>query len=221
MTDDRKSALALIAGSAGTLVTMAFHPTGHELLAPGQLDHMTFVVVATHALALVSIPILFLGALGIARRLASPDRMPIAALVFYGFGLVGAMMAAVASGLVAPQLARKLAQAEPAARDMWDMAMHFNGMVNQSFAILFVVASSLAILLWSISIVRSAALARSIGYYGGLLGLATIALILSGTLRLNVHGMGMVVLGQSIWYVIIALTMWEGAGSKPSRDTSA
>ena len=43
MTDERKSAIALIAGSIGGIVTMAIHPTaGHGPLTPNQVDALAF-----------------------------------------------------------------------------------------------------------------------------------------------------------------------------------
>src|SRR5271165_1869301 len=85
MTDDRKSGLALIAGSVGLIITMALHPVGHDLLVPGQFDRIARLVVAVHTLALVCIPVMFLGAMGLSRRLASPDRLSLCAVVAYGF----------------------------------------------------------------------------------------------------------------------------------------
>ncbi len=38
MTDDRKSCLALIAGSTGGIITMMFHPTRSDLFATGQFE---------------------------------------------------------------------------------------------------------------------------------------------------------------------------------------
>ena len=35
MTDDRMSGMALIAGMAGSIITMAFHPTAHDLTTSG------------------------------------------------------------------------------------------------------------------------------------------------------------------------------------------
>src|SRR5438105_13161148 len=74
MTDDRKSSLALIAGSTGTIITMMFHPTAADLFAPGQFAKVAKVVTAVHALGLLCMPIIFLGTLGLCQRLASTER---------------------------------------------------------------------------------------------------------------------------------------------------
>jgi hypothetical protein len=81
MTDDRLSGLALIAGSGGTIITMSLHPTGR--VAAAQVESMIHVLIAVHALALACVPIQFLGAWGLSRRVASPDRLAVAGLVLY------------------------------------------------------------------------------------------------------------------------------------------
>ena len=103
MTDDRKSGIALITGMAGTIITMALHPTGHDLVSEHAASMMQ-LNVAVHTLALVCVPILFLGALGLTQRLASPNRLALSGLVLFGFAEVAVMIAAAASGLITPGL---------------------------------------------------------------------------------------------------------------------
>jgi hypothetical protein len=209
MTEDRKSGLALIAGSIGLIITMALHPTGHDLLAPGQFDGIARLIVAVHTLALASIPVMFLGTLGLSRRLATPDKVSVCALVAYGFAGIAAMNAAALSGLVAPGLARQMAAATPGSEttNLWSVLFTYNGFLNQAFAMVFVVASSVALTLWSASILRNGVLTRGVGVYGCVLGPLTVVAVLSGHLRLNVHGFGLVVLGQAIWFVIVGVSL--------------
>jgi hypothetical protein len=108
MTDDRNSGIALIIGMAGTIM-MALHPTGHDL-ASGHAAAMMQLNVAVHTLALVCVPILFLGALGLTQRLASPNRLALSGLVLFGFAEVAVMTAAAASGLIAPGLFRHMSR---------------------------------------------------------------------------------------------------------------
>jgi hypothetical protein len=209
MTDDRKSGLALIAGSTGLIITMALHPVGHDLLVPGQFDRIARLVVVVHTLALVCIPVMFLGALGLSRRLASPDRLSLCAVVAYGFACVAAINAAAVSGLVAPGIARQMAAADPAGgtAKVWSVLFTYSGSLNQAFALVFVVASSAALALWSAGILRNAIFARGLGVYGCILGSLTVVAVLSGHLRLNVHGFGLVVLGQAIWFVLAGILL--------------
>ena len=208
MTDDRKSGLALIAGMVGTIITMAFHPTGHDLAAPEHAASMMQVNVAVHSLALVCIPILFLGALGLTRRLASPNRLALAGLVLFGFAEVAVMIAATASGLVAPGLIHHMS-ADPGMADTWRAVLQLDGHLNQAFALIFVVASSVAIVLWSAAILKGNTFSRGLGIYGCILGPLTVIAVLSGHLHLNVHGFGLIMLGQAIWFICCGVTLWR------------
>src|SRR4029077_20779720 len=114
MTDDCKSGLALIAGSAASIITMSLHPTGHDIFVPGRFHAVAQIAVAVHASALLSLPLLFLGASGLSLRLAAPNRLAWAGLVIYAFALLAVMNAAVASGLIAPGLGPRLPAGSPA-----------------------------------------------------------------------------------------------------------
>jgi hypothetical protein len=209
MTDDRKSGLAFFIAMTGTIITMALHPTGRDLGGgAGHADHMMQLNVAVHSLVLVCIPILFLGALGLTRRLAAPDRLALSGLVLFGFAEVAVMIAAAASGLVAPGLFHHIA-ADPDKADMWRAVLTLNGHINQAFAMIFVVASSIAIVLWSAAIFKSNTFSRPIGIYGCILGPLTIVAVISGHVRLNVHGFGLIILGQAIWFVCNGISLWR------------
>lgn len=208
MTDNRMSGAALIAGMVGFIITMALHPTGRDLVSPEHSASMMQLNVAVHSLALVCIPILFLGALGLTRRLASPNKLALAGLVLFGFSEVAVMIAAGVSGLVTPGLIHHMV-AEPAMADTWRAALQLSGHLNQAFALIFVVASSVALVLWSTAIVRSNLLSRPLGIYGCLLGPLTILAVLSGHLRLNVHGFGMIALSQAVWLISAGVLLWK------------
>ncbi|MBZ5491429.1 MAG: hypothetical protein LAO76_10900 [Acidobacteriia bacterium] len=218
MTDDRKSGIALITGMAGTIITMALHPTGHDLIS-GHAASMMQLNVAVHTLALVCVPILFLGALGLTQRLASPNRLALSGLVLFGFAEVAVMIAAAASGLITPGLFHHMSEAGPAAADAWRAAMALNGHLNQAFALIFTVASSVAIVFWSAAILKSSIFNRALGIYGCILGPLTILGVLSGHIRLNVHGFGMVVIGQAVWFISAGVILWNEK-QEPAQPTS-
>ncbi len=202
MTDERKGGLALIAGSFGLIATMSFHPSGHDLFRPGALDESSALAYASHALAIAGMAVTLLGAIALSRRAASSDRSAVAALVAYGLSVVAGTAAAVASGFVGPGLVREILETtDAAARETWHAVLAYNFRVNQAFSRVLVVASSTAIVLWSAAIVRSRALHRAVALYGLLIGPAAVVAVLSGRLRLDVHGLGLVVLAQSAWFI--------------------
>lgn len=202
MNDDRLGGIALIAGAVGGLVTMLLHPTGHDLFAPGHFAPAAFLAAAVHALAIASMPVSFLGALALSRRVESPLRLAVAALVVYAFAAAAGMMAAIVSGFVGPGLAREIVGAETSAGQAWRIVLDYNHRINQEFARTYVVASSAAIVLWSASILKSRSLAPGVAIYGLLVGPAIVLAVVSGHFPLDVHGFGLIVLAQAVWFVV-------------------
>jgi hypothetical protein len=219
MTDNRMSSIAFFVGMTGTIITMALHPTSQDVASPGNAGHMMQLNVAVHSLALVCIPILFLGALGLTHRLAAPNRLALSALVMFGFADVAVMIAAAASGLIAPGLFHHMA-ANPGMAEAWRAVLILNGHLNQAFAMIFVVASSAAIVLWSAAILRSAGFSRLLGIYGCIIGPLTVIAVISGHIRLNVHGFGIVVLVQAVWFISAGVLLWK-EDQPPAQLTSA
>lgn len=188
---------------------MSLHPTGHDLFAPEQLEPMARMTMFVHVLALGWMPTLFMGAWGLSRQLKSPGRLSIVALVMYGFGMVAAMIAAAVSAFIFLNLARQIATGTPAAGDAARILFNYNVEIVQAFTRVLVLMSSVAIVLWSISVVKIRQLGTSLGIYGCILGPVTVIAVFSGHLKLGVHGFGMIVLCQAIWYIAIGVGLWR------------
>jgi len=123
MTDDRKSGIALIAGSLGGILTMAIHPTGAASLTAEQVGHLSVISGAAHSLAMVSVLLLFLGACGLARRMAAADQISFAAIVTYGFACVAIMIAAAVSGFIVPGIMKHMVRDVPDAAHQWQIVI--------------------------------------------------------------------------------------------------
>jgi hypothetical protein len=74
-----------------------------------------------------------------------------------------------------------------------------------------VAASSVAVVLWSASFLKDRAFSGALAIYGLVLGPLTVLALFSGHLRLNVHGFGMVMLGQALWFIAAAVRLFRDA----------
>jgi len=92
---------------------------------------------------------------------------------------------------------------------------------NQAFGKIYTIAASVAIVLWSASGLRNRAndqsggrggLSRGIAIYGCFIAPVLIVLIAVGHLRLNVHGMAVVVVAHAIWFVVVGVQLTRGNG---------
>jgi hypothetical protein len=208
MTDNRMSGLALLAASAGLILTLSLHPSGR--ITPAQVDQMVRKLVAVHSLGLATLPIMFLGALGLARVLASPNRLGIVGLVLYGFAVAAMLCGVVADGLVTPSLLREMVAASPGTNmsDAWRVIFKYNDYLDVALVQVSMVASAAAIAVWSVAIVRSATLPRGVGVYGLILGLIAVLAVFSGTLKAE-HVIHIVVVSQCSWFLIVGVLLWR------------
>lgn len=199
--------LLLIVGSLAMLLVMAFHPTAHDLAEQsGGFAREAHVNAVVHGLALAIMPAMFLGLLGLSRRLGHPD-LSIAALVTFGFGIAAVTISAVASGFIAPAAMARALGAEGESRELYRALTWYSGAINQGFTKVYVAAAAVAILLWSAAMLRTGRLSRAAGVFGVLVGAGLLLVLLSGHLRLDVHGFGAVVLAQSAWLVWVGILL--------------
>lgn len=213
MTREKMSGAALIAGALATLVVMGFHPTAHDLFGQ-EGPSAARLNLLVHGMAIASCPVLFFGALGINRRFPSDNSWATGAIVFWGFALVGVMSAALASGLIAPQLIAWITSGEEANRPTYHALLAYNGQVNQAFAKVHVAMSSVAILLWSITINTTRAFARAVGWLGCVVGVGVLVGLFAGHITLDVHGFGLVILLQAAWlFSVGAQLIWSRGAS--------
>jgi len=201
MTDNRKSGIALIAGSVGGVVTMAIHPTAGGMLTPAQIDRLAVVSGVAHGIAIMSVVLMFLGACGLAKAIAAGGRIAFAGIVTFGFACIAIFVAATVSGFIVPATMKHMAR-DAANTHMWQVVIDGIFQINQAFAQIYSVAASLAVILWSISVLRNGGLSRSLAVYGCLISVLIIVGVGVGHLRLNVHGMAMVWFGQAIWFIV-------------------
>jgi len=220
MTDDRKSGIALIAGSFGGIITMAIHPTAGGPLTPEQVEHLATASAIAHSLAMISFVLVFLGACGLVRRMAAADRIAFSGLVVYGVACVAVLIATAVSGFIVPDMMRLMAHDVPAAAQQWRLMISSIFQINQAFSRIYTVAASLAIILWSVSALRNGGLSRKVAAYGCVIAPLIILGIVSGHLRMNVHGMGAVVLGQAIWFVVAGTELYSAANVHPESGAS-
>ena len=208
MTDDRRSSIALIAGSAGMVFTMILHPRGIRL-APDQIERIIRELFAVHGLALASLPLLFLGAWGLTRHVAKPDRLALIALVFYGFAIAAILNGAVFDGLAMPTLLRQMVPGASSSIDQWRTLFKYNAIVDEAYIRVFAVGSGAALVLWSASMLRSRSFSLGVAIYGLVLGAATVIGVLSGIVDPETHSFILVIFGESIWFIAAGARLWR------------
>jgi hypothetical protein len=203
MTDNRKSGIALTAGSLGLIITMAMHPIPTASLPAEQMVHLMRLSGIAHSIAMVSALLLFLGACGLTRSILAADGMAFAALVIFGFACVAVLIATAVSGFIVPGIMELMLRDAPANARQWQIVNAGIFQINQAFSRIYSVAASLAMILWSASALRNGGFGRGVAIYGCIGAPIVVIAIAIGHLRLDVHGMAAVVLVQAVWFILV------------------
>ena len=156
-----------------------------------------------------------------ARKMAAEDRIAFAALVSYGLACVAGLIAASVSGFIVPEIIRHMAHDAAANAGQWNMIIYAVFQINQAFARILAVASSVAIVLWALSALRNGGLSRWIAVYGCIVAPLVMVGIGSGHLRLNVHGMALVAIAEAVWFIVVGAQLCSSSGERSREPSSA
>lgn len=204
MRDETLYGGALILSAVGMIATGAFHPTGHQLLAsPEAIAHVGLMNKIVHGMALGSVWLSFFGVVGLSRRLGLQRLDVTAALVAFAMGVMALTCAAVTDGIVATELAKGFIGADEATRNSVLQLLRLCGLIASSMSRFDVAAVSVAMLFWSVAMMRTG-FSRALSWAGVIIGVVGLLALFSGHLRMNVHDLIAMVLGQGIW------TVWTG-----------
>lgn len=203
MTNDRTSGFSLIGGGLAVVAVLAFHPTGEDIIAAAARGSSGSTTIV-HAIAIAAEVLLAFGTIALATRLGGMRNLAVGGLVAYAFGTVALIIAAAASGWLAPAALRGGVNVQGEVTEIARALFRQSGHINQAFAAIGFALVSAAILLWSVAMLRLR-ISRGLG----ILGLAVGAVVLTGIgsgAGLPLHGFGgFVMLGQLAWM------LWAGA----------
>ena len=224
MQHERLSGWALILGAIGGMVTMGFHPSGGDLMASRDgAAHLARVALLTHALGIASCPVSLVGAIGLSRHVARGRASSLLPLVVYATALVAALSATVNSGLVGPKIAQRMMEAQGMRLEALSALFLYVGLAGRAFSGVFIVASSAAVLLWCAEVLARRSFPRWLGVAGAAASTLTLLAYLSGHVRLDVHGFGLLLLAQSAWFIAAGILLIRRAAEDaqpPQTPTS-
>ena len=174
---EKSAGFALILGSIMMIITMVLHPAGDRE------DY--YLIIGTHSLAILSIPISLLGFWGLSKRLNSDNIFSMAAFIIMTVGLFAVMNAAAINGLAYPLFIKGY---QKMSDEVVSAILHYSFALNQSMALIYIGAACLSILLWSVAIIKSSKFPKWIGYFGILIGTGSIVVLFSGYVLTDLHG---------------------------------
>ncbi len=212
MNQNRTAGIALIAGSLGGLLTMILHPTGSDVVNNAATGAANTLNASVHLLAIISQPLVLSGALGLTVNLKDRRDFAFAGFVFFALASFAVIIAAAASGLVASSVVAGLAKATDAQRAAAMGALGYTSVLNQAFAKVYVALGGVALILWSLAMIKGREMGRALGVYGMVVGLLMVSIAIGGWVVLDIHGFGAVVIAVGAWFVWAAIGLIRSHG---------
>jgi tetrahydromethanopterin S-methyltransferase subunit C len=200
----KSSGISLITGSLLIIATMGLHPTGGSI---EYIIKITKSITATHSLAIFSLPLLFFGFYGLTNALLDKWKLAKLGLIIMGFGLIAAMFAALINGLTLPYFLGKYENSIAENADMLKLIINYGFAINKPLDYIFIIATCLAITIYSLLIVSSNKLPKWIGYFGISLILFAIIGLLTGFVFSNLIGFQIFIFGIATWFLATGISL--------------
>jgi hypothetical protein len=200
----KSSGISLITGSLLIIATMGLHPTGGSI---EYIIKITKSITATHSLAIFSLPILFFGFYGLTNALLDKWKLAKLALIIMEFGLIAAMFAALINGLTLPYFLGKYENNIAENSDMLKLIINYGFAINKPLDYIFIIATCLAITIYSLLIVSSDKLPKWIGFFGLSLIVFAIIGLLTGFVFSNLIGFQIFIFGIATWFLATGITL--------------
>jgi hypothetical protein len=213
----RNTAVVLIVAAALEIPVMAHHPSGRApdiLQTLAQLRAMAGLSAWVHGVLIALMLVVFHGLIEFSLWRGIHLRPIRIALLAYGTGVLAMVAAASISGFVTARMAVLAPDTGPTDLGAIGQILTLCAVLNRTMANLGAVAMSIGIASWSLDLlwgsrVRPAVGAqRATGLLGLAIGLLSVAGLLTGELRLDVHGMLLVVVLQSVWVVALGFLLF-------------
>jgi hypothetical protein len=209
-SNSRIAGFALIGVSVLAAVVMSHHPVAGASDIAGvaaEISRLAWLDRAVHGTLMALLGILLLSYIEISYHLGLQNSLVRSALAAYAIGTCTMFGAALIDGFVVSWLGERYAQASASDLQAFGHILHLTSAGNQALADFATVAMSAGYGFWSVALLRRPNVSRWLGISGILLASLPAFALLSGLLRLDMHGMLGVVVGQSLWNVALGIQL--------------
>lgn len=199
----KASGISLLTGALLATVTMALHPVGGSLADIAARKQM---FITTHAMALLSTPLIAFGFWGLATMLNTKNRISFLSFAISCFALVAVMLAGTLNGFVLPMFAANYA-VSPVDPTVLEAVRDYGWLLGSSMDYIFICGISISVVIWSCIIILTSQLSKWLGYYGLLIVLSTV---FGFFLKINFttdFGFGIFIFALVSWLLLAALLL--------------
>ena len=194
---------SLILGSVLLIFAMTFHPTGGSI---ENILNTKALFISSHSLALLSLPFIGFGFLGLSDTLKFTNRISYLGLAFSSFGLIAAMIAGAVNGFALPLYISNVSNQEINI-DTVTLIIKYGSFLNASMDYISILSLGIAIIIWSSLIIKNDKRFKWIGYLGFVIFTLGIFAAIFGFNLIGLFAFRFVVFGIVIWILITAYNL--------------
>ena len=205
----RTSGICLLVGCLLATITMFLHPVG------GNIEHISKMKNAlffSHGLAILCMPLLSFGFLGLTQLLMTKSKAALLAFIIFSFGLFAAMIAGCINGLILPKFASNYYTNDDAIETV-EKIIQYGFVINLMMTYIFISATALSLGIWSILIIKNQQISAWLGYFGLVvlaIGLLSVGFKFNFT---NLLGFKTFVFLIVSWKIAVGIKMIKGTSS--------
>lgn len=203
---DKQAGIALIIFTLLLVFTMVLHPAG------GSVEHLvriTNMIIITHAVAIFSLPFGWIGFWGLTKKIGTEHFGSVLGFAMMSLGLVAVMMAGATNGLVLPIFLQHYKGATPEIIESIRPVLRYSFAINTAFDYIYTGGFCIAILCWSITILRTKKLVMWIGWIGIALAIAAVIMFVVGVQAQSLQGFRIFVTGIVIWILLVGANLYK------------
>ena len=209
---DRAPGVVLAACAVVMIVAISHHPTvgrapRGDVLA--KIVQLTALDQAVHAVVIAVAGGLLFAMVHYALRRGVRSNLVLGALVAYCIGTLTLIGAALIDGFLVPGLAARAVHAVPGVVDATFVVLGACALAIQVCTKLGLVATSVAVLLWSVDLLSAPPRAPAVAVIGVVTALVAPAIAFA-TAYVNPQILGAIVILQAAWYVSVAALLLRG-----------
>lgn len=207
----KSAAYALILGCIFATFTMVVHPAG------GSFEHLlraTKMLYITHSIAILSIPPMLFGFYGVYKSFNTTQNFSLFAFFTISVGLISIMIAGALDGLVLPMFINIYKDATPDKIETLKPILSYNFALNHAFDFIFIGSVCIAIIIWSILILKTKTYPAWLAYLGLLLTFGFLIGLAAGFNYVNVLGFRVFIFGFVGWIIAIGFLMLRSKSAK-------
>lgn len=195
---------ALLISIAMIISAMVLHPFGGSI---EYIQKIATVIIVSHSIAIIAMPLTVMGFWGLHKKLEDESLLSLVGFITITIGMFAGICAAAINGLALPLYANGYIGATPEIIESIRPIFKYGLSLNYAFDFIFIGFCCLAILLWSISLIRTKALPVWLGWLGVVLVVLVILIAATGFTLVNLTGFRIFIGGLVAWMILVAMLM--------------